>query len=110
MSLGLALQNNLAVEIGMSDDSVAWLSLWSQVVSAACMVVGGMAVRRLRPPPHAVRLHGADEPARAVPDGPADRTPVDHAAGRGRQGHARAPAALVTAMWVATLAIRWRRG
>jgi PAT family beta-lactamase induction signal transducer AmpG len=30
MSLGLALQNNLAVEIGMSDDSVAWLSLWSQ--------------------------------------------------------------------------------
>ena len=41
MSMGLALQSNLAVEIGMSDDSVAWLSLWSQVISALCMVLGG---------------------------------------------------------------------
>ncbi len=41
MSMGLALQSNLAVEIGMNDDSVAWLSLWSQVVSASCMVLGG---------------------------------------------------------------------
>jgi MFS transporter, PAT family, beta-lactamase induction signal transducer AmpG len=41
MSLGLALQSNLAVEFGMSDDSVAWLSLWSQVISAAFMVIGG---------------------------------------------------------------------
>ena len=41
MSMGLALQSNLAVEIGMNDDSVAWLSLWSQVISAACMVLGG---------------------------------------------------------------------
>ena len=41
MSLGLALQSNLAVEVGMSDDDVAWLSLWSQVITAACMVLGG---------------------------------------------------------------------
>ncbi len=41
MSLGLALQSNLAVELGLSDDSVGWLSLWSQVISAACMVIGG---------------------------------------------------------------------
>ena len=41
MSMGLALQSNLAVEVGMSDDSVAWLSLWSQVISASCMVLGG---------------------------------------------------------------------
>ena len=41
MSLGLALQSNLAVEIGMNDDSVAWLSLWSQVIAASCMVIGG---------------------------------------------------------------------
>ena len=47
MSLGLALQSNLAVEIGMSDDSVAWLSLWSQVIAAACMVGGGMLSDRL---------------------------------------------------------------
>jgi PAT family beta-lactamase induction signal transducer AmpG len=47
MSLGLALQTNLAVEVGMNDDSVAWLSLWSQVVSAACMVVGGLMSDKL---------------------------------------------------------------
>ena len=41
MSLGLALQSNLAVEVGMSDDDVAWLSLWSQIITAACMVLGG---------------------------------------------------------------------
>ena len=41
MSMGLALQSNLAVEVGMSDDDVAWLSLWSQVITAACMVLGG---------------------------------------------------------------------
>ena len=42
MSLGLALQSNLAVELGLSDDQVAWLNLWSSVISAAFMVVGGM--------------------------------------------------------------------
>ncbi|MEO8059529.1 MAG: MFS transporter [Burkholderiales bacterium] len=41
MSMGLALQSNLAVEVGMSDDSLAWLSVWSQVIAAACMVIGG---------------------------------------------------------------------
>lgn len=41
MALGLALQSNLAVELGLSDDSVAWLNLWSQVISAGCMVLGG---------------------------------------------------------------------
>jgi len=41
MSLGLALQSNLSIEVGMSDDSVAWLSVWSQVIAASCMVIGG---------------------------------------------------------------------
>src|SRR6478735_829911 len=41
MSLGLALQSNLAVELGMNDDEVAVLALWSMVISAGCMVVGG---------------------------------------------------------------------
>ena len=41
VSMGLALQSNLAVEVGMNDDAVAWLSLWSQIISAACMVAGG---------------------------------------------------------------------
>jgi PAT family beta-lactamase induction signal transducer AmpG len=42
MCLGLALQSNLAVELGLNDDQVAWLSLWSSVISAAFMVAGGM--------------------------------------------------------------------
>ena len=41
MSLGLALQSNLAVEFGMNDDEVAALALWSMVISAGCMVLGG---------------------------------------------------------------------
>ena len=41
MALGLALQSNLAVELGLDDDSVAWLNLWTQVISAGCMVLGG---------------------------------------------------------------------
>jgi PAT family beta-lactamase induction signal transducer AmpG len=41
MALGLALQSNLAVELGLDDSSVAWLNLWTQVISAACMVLGG---------------------------------------------------------------------
>jgi PAT family beta-lactamase induction signal transducer AmpG len=42
MGLGLALQSNLAVEVGMNDDSVAWLNLWSQLVNACFTVVGGL--------------------------------------------------------------------
>lgn len=47
MSLGLSLQSNLAVELGMNDDAVATLSLWSMIISAACMVLGGMLSDRL---------------------------------------------------------------
>ncbi|MDT9001403.1 MFS transporter [Paucibacter sp. APW11] len=41
MALGLALQSNLAVEFGMDDDAVAWLNLWTMVVTGLCMVIGG---------------------------------------------------------------------
>lgn len=41
MSLGLALQSNLAVELGMADDEVGALNLWFSIISAAAMVVGG---------------------------------------------------------------------
>jgi PAT family beta-lactamase induction signal transducer AmpG len=41
MSLGLALQSNLAVEVGMNDDQVGALNLWTNVISAVCMVLGG---------------------------------------------------------------------
>ncbi len=41
MCLGLALQSNLAVELGMDDDQVAWLNLWSTLIGAVCCVLGG---------------------------------------------------------------------
>ena len=47
MSLGLALQSNLAVELGMSDDDVAWLNLAFTLLAAAGMVVGGLLSDRL---------------------------------------------------------------
>jgi PAT family beta-lactamase induction signal transducer AmpG len=103
MSLGLALQTNLAVELGMNDDSVAWLALWSQVISAGCMVFGGwlsdrygrrrtlfvyMALMSL-PVLYLMAMlthHHWVMPNPA--EGPLRRT---------------APVALVTALWVATL-------
>jgi PAT family beta-lactamase induction signal transducer AmpG len=41
MSLGLALQSNLGVELGMTDDEVGHLNIWTGIVSAVCMVGGG---------------------------------------------------------------------
>jgi MFS transporter, PAT family, beta-lactamase induction signal transducer AmpG len=41
MCLGLSLQSNLAVELGLSDDKVAWLNLWSTVINAGFCVLGG---------------------------------------------------------------------
>ncbi|HEX6704739.1 MAG TPA: MFS transporter [Albitalea sp.] len=41
MCLGLALQSNLAVELGMSDDEVAWLNVGSTVINAVFCVIGG---------------------------------------------------------------------
>src|SRR4051812_27287330 len=47
MSLGVALQSNLAVEIGMEDPEVAALNLWTNVISAAAMVIGGWVSDKL---------------------------------------------------------------
>ena len=41
MCLGLALQSNLAVELGMNDDQVALLGLWSAILNAGFCVLGG---------------------------------------------------------------------
>lgn len=47
MSLGLALQTNLAVELGMSDDEVGSLTGVTLILSAACMVLGGFLSDKL---------------------------------------------------------------
>ena len=41
MSLSLALQSNLTVELGFDDDQVAAISLWSMLLSGSAMVLGG---------------------------------------------------------------------
>ncbi len=41
MSLGLALQSNLAVELGLDDDQVALLGLWTTIFGAGFCVLGG---------------------------------------------------------------------
>ena len=40
-ALGLALQSNLAVELGLNDTQVGFLNLWSTVISATCCAAGG---------------------------------------------------------------------
>ena len=45
--LGLALQSNLAVELGFDKSSIAWLNLASTVVAAAGCVLGGHLSDRL---------------------------------------------------------------
>ncbi|MEO5988536.1 MAG: MFS transporter [Candidatus Eisenbacteria bacterium] len=40
-ALGLALQSNLAVELGLNDQQVATLNLSSSVISAGCCIAGG---------------------------------------------------------------------
>ncbi|MBK0391866.1 MFS transporter [Ramlibacter algicola] len=63
MALGLALQSNLAVEVGMADDEVGALNLWTNVISAACMVIGGWLSDKLgRRPTLAVYLAGMSLP------------------------------------------------
>jgi PAT family beta-lactamase induction signal transducer AmpG len=105
MSLGLALQSNLAVEIGMSDDTVAWLSLWSQVVSAACMVFGGLLSdklgRRRMLVIYFVLMSLPVLYLMQVLQQHGWIMPVSQAAGAAKPV---VPAALITAMWVATLA------
>jgi PAT family beta-lactamase induction signal transducer AmpG len=40
-ALGLALQSNLAVELGMNDQQVGSLNLWSSIISATFCIAGG---------------------------------------------------------------------
>ena len=40
--LGLALQSNLAVELGFDDTQIGWLNLWSTVLAAIGCVLGGL--------------------------------------------------------------------
>jgi PAT family beta-lactamase induction signal transducer AmpG len=100
MGLGMALQSNLAVEIGMNDDQVAWLGLWSQIVAAACMVVGGLLSDKLgRRRMLFIYLALMSLPTLYMMGALTEHRWIMPVAA----GQRVAPAALITAMWVATL-------
>ncbi len=104
MSLGLALQSNISVEVGMNDDQVGWLSLWSQIISAACMIGGGLLSDKLgrrrtlaiylllMSPPVLYLMWVLQAHGWVMPNPP-----------EGAAGHRVAAPALITAVWVASL-------
>ncbi len=103
VSLGLALQSNLAVEVGMDDDSVAWLSLWSQVISAGCMVLGGLLSDRFgRRRTLFVYLALMSLPVLYLMGVLTEHQWI-MPTGLGGTAKRVAPAALVSAIWLATL-------
>jgi MFS transporter, PAT family, beta-lactamase induction signal transducer AmpG len=101
MCLGLALQSNLAVELGLNDNQVATLNLWSGIIQATFMVVGGFLSDRfgrrrmlalyiaLMSVPVLYLMQVLQRHGWAMPRSTADRS--------------LAPALLITALWVATL-------
>ncbi len=110
MCLGLALQSNLAVELGMDDDQVATLGVWSSILGAGFCVLGGYLSDRfgrrrtlavylaLMSLPvfylmHELSTYGWIMP---IPQGATNRPQV--------------PVALVTALWIATLAYSVAQG
>ncbi len=103
MSLGLALQSNLAVELGMDDDQVANLSLWSSLLTAVFCVLGGYLSDRFgRRRTLFVYLALMSLPVFYLMTELSRYgwvMPVSAAA----ENRAAVPAALVTALWVSTL-------
>jgi MFS family permease len=102
-ALSLALQSNLAVELGLGDRAIGTLALWTTVVAAAGCVAGGWASDRFG----RRRMLALFIASTALPTlwlawtmGRAGWVmPVDPAAAR-----PAAPAALVATFWAATLA------
>jgi PAT family beta-lactamase induction signal transducer AmpG len=103
MCLGLALQSNLAVELGLNDDQVALMNLWSSIIQAAFMVIGGLLSDKLgrratlavylalMSPPVLYLMGMLQQHGWVMPVDPtAANRPVP-------------PAVLVTALWIATL-------
>jgi len=110
MCLGLALQTNLAVELGMKDDEVAWLNAWSTIVNGACCVLGGwMSDRYGRRRMLAVFVALQSVPVLILMNQLAQHgwvMPVDLDA----PGRPAVPPVLVTALWVTTLAYNMANG
>ncbi len=104
MCLGLALQSNLAVDLGMNDDEVAWLNVWTGVILAVFCVLGGIWSDRLgRRRTLLVYIALMSLPVLYLMNVLTHYNwimPVSQAAGAARP---QVPAALLTAFWIATL-------
>ncbi len=103
MSLSLALQSNLAVELGLDDDKVALLNFWTSIFSAGFCVLGGYLSDRLgrrrtlfvylacMSLPVFYLMHALSQYGWVMPVSASDAS------------RPAVPAALITALWVATL-------
>ncbi len=103
MCLGLTLQSNLAVELGMSNDQVAALGFWSSMLNASFCVLGGYLSDRLgRRRTLAVYLALMSLPVFYLMNELSKYgwvMPVP----AGAENRPQVPVALVTALWIATL-------
>lgn len=104
MCLGLALQSNLAVELGLSNDQIALLQFWTLAINAAFMVIGGyLSDRYGRRLTLAVYIAGMGIPVLYL------MSMLTHygwimPVGINVANRPEVPAALVTALWIAMLA------
>jgi PAT family beta-lactamase induction signal transducer AmpG len=102
-ALGLALQSNLAVELGLDDTRIGFLNLWSTLLSAAGCIVGGWLSDRFgRRPMLALYIVATALPTLGlamVMQRAGWIMPVDPGVGT----HARAGSGLIVAFWAATL-------
>ena len=101
MSLGLALQSNLAVEVGHERRPGGRAQPVDLDHLRRLHGAGRLAVGQMGAPPHAVRLPGRDEPAGALPDVGAAAARLRDAA---RARRCRMLPALITALWISSLA------
>lgn len=110
MCLGLALQSNLAVELGMNDDQVALLGVWSSILNAGFCVLGGYLSDRFgRRRTLAVYLALMSIPVFYLMNELSKYgwvMPVP----AGAENRPQVPVALVTALWIATLAYSVAQG
>jgi PAT family beta-lactamase induction signal transducer AmpG len=102
-ALGLALQSNLAVELGMDNSQIGWLNLWSTIVSAGACILGGFLSDRFgRRKMLALYTASMSVPTlymAAVLQKHGWIMPIDPQAA----GRPVAPQALIIAFWAATL-------
>lgn len=110
MCLGLALQTNLAVELGMDDPQVAWLSMWSSLLAAVGCICGGLISDRVdRRKALTVYIALMSLPIFAMAWALQQHGWIRVGANQDGRLHAALPS-LVTALWICTVAYNFCNG